>query len=232
MSQRMAHLNGGLFDVCPVATTGLDVLRYARYHTSSGSALRPAEGIGKTAGQRRKMANAVLVVDMVVGFLEEGHNLYFEGYREIVPNIRRLIEAEQAAGSEVFFLCDTHVPNDLEFKMFPVHCVEGTEEPELIDEMSGYEGQVVRKRRYSAFHDTDLGQRLAELDPDKLIICGVCTDICVMHTAADARNRDYVVEVPVDCVATFDSVEHVNALRHMEKILGVRLTGQPASVGA
>ena len=53
----------------------------------------------------------------------------------------------------------------------------------------------------------------------------MCTDICVMHTAADARNRDYAVEVPVDCVASFDDEAHRWALKHMERVLGVKLTG-------
>ena len=178
------------------------------------------------------MANVVLVVDMVVGFLEEGHNLYSEGYRDLIPNIQRLIEEEQAAGSKVIFLCDTHDPDDLEFRMFPVHCVRGTEEPNVIQELSRYEGEVIPKRRYSAFHGTDLDERLATLGPDKVIICGVCTDICVMHTAADARNRDYAVEVPVDCVATFDPEAHTFALRHMEKILGAKLVRQTASTAS
>ena len=178
------------------------------------------------------MANAVLVVDMVVGFLEEGHGLYFEGYREIIPRVRRLIEEELAAGSKVFFLCDTHDPDDLEFQMFPVHCVRGTEETRLIPELSGYRGEIIPKSRYSGFYDTNLEYRLSELDPDKIIICGVCTDICVMHTAADARNRDYAVEVPVDCVATFDAEAHDYALQHMEKILGARLAHQPATTAS
>ena len=52
---------------------------------------------------------------------------------------------------------------------------------------------------------------------------GVCTDICVLHTAADAPNRDYPVEMPTDCVATFDPDAHRWALQHMEKILGASL---------
>ena len=112
--------------------------------------------------------------------------------------------------------------------MFPVHCVRGTEEANVIRELSAYEGDLIRKRRYSAFFGTDLEQRLAELNPEKVIVCGVCTDICVMHTAADARNRDYDVEIPVDCVATFDEDAHTSALRHMETILGTKLVHQPA----
>ena len=173
------------------------------------------------------MANVVLVTDMVVGFLEAGHNLYCgDEARGIIPNVRRLIEAEQATGGSVVFICDTHDPDDLEFQMFPVHCVRGTEEAELIPELRGYEGARLPKRRYSAFFDTNLGDMLAELAPERVIVCGVCTDICVMHTVADARNRDYAVDVPLDCVASFDAQAHANALAHMEKILGARLLPQ------
>ena len=170
------------------------------------------------------MANALLVTDMLVGFLEDGHNLYCGGdARKIIPSVRRLIEDERAKGTAILFLCDTHAPDDLEFQMFPVHCVEGTEECQVIPELEWEEGELIPKRRYSGFFDTDLEQRLADLRPEKVIICGVCTDICVMHTAASARNRDYAVEVPVDCVASFDPEAHANALVHMEKILGVKL---------
>ena len=174
------------------------------------------------------MSNVVLVVDMVVGFMEPGHNLYCgDQAREIIPRVQELIERESAGGGKVIFICDTHDPDDLEFQMFPVHCVRGTEEAEVISELRGYEGETIRKRRYSAFFETDLESRLTELNPDRVIVCGVCTDICVMHTAADARNRDYGVDVPTDCVASFDADAHRYALDHMEKILGARLV-QPA----
>ena len=178
------------------------------------------------------MPNALLVVDMLVGFLEDGHNLYCgDDARKIIPNVQRLIEQELRDGSEVFFICDSHDPDDLEFQMFPEHCVRGTREAELIPELAGYKGEVVPKRRYSAFFGTNLESRLAELRPDKVVICGVCTDICVMHTASDARNRDYQVEVPVDCVATFDPQAQEYALQHMEKILGAKLR-QPVEASA
>ena len=173
------------------------------------------------------MSSIVLVIDMVRGFLEPGHNLYCgEPAREIIPNVQRLLERESAAGSEIIFLSDHHLPDDLEFQMFPVHCIIGTEEPEVIPELSQYvtRNNVVPKNRYSGFFNTDLEKRLAERAPDKLIICGVCTDICVMHTTSDARNRDYPVEVPADCVATFDPDAHQWALGHIEKILGAQVT--------
>ena len=74
-----------------------------------------------------------------------------------------------------------------------------------------------------------LDKRLRELEVDKMIICGVCTDICVLYTTADARNRNYEVEVPTDCVATFDPQAHEWALDHIEKILGGKLTAAVSS---
>jgi nicotinate phosphoribosyltransferase len=107
--------------------------------------------------------------------------------------------------------------------MFPPHCIEGTAEAELIPELAKYPGEVIPKRRFSGFFETNLDKRLGKLAPEKLIVCGVCTDICVLHTVADARNRGYTVEVPTDCVASFDHRTHQFALEHMEKTLGAKL---------
>ena len=195
------------------------------------------------------MPNVVLVVDMVRGFLEPGHNLYCgDAAREIIPNVQELLKRETEAGSQVLFISDHHDPDDLEFQIFPVHCVKGTEEPNVISELAGFVTpppgntatpsivtpsivtpstatpfNVVTKNRYSGFFNTDLAQRLERLNPDKLVICGVCTDICVLHTTSDARNRDYTVEVPRDCVASFDPEAHDWALRHLQRILGAKV---------
>jgi len=171
------------------------------------------------------MANAVLVVDMLRGFLEEGYPLYCgDRARRIIPNIERLLEQELAQGSKVFFLGDCHAPDDPEFEMFPPHCIAGTIEAEVIPELTKYPGEVIPKRRYSAFFGTTLEEKLKKLKPEKLIVCGVCTNICVLYTVANARNRDYEVEVPADCVASFDEAAHHFALEHMEKTLGAKLT--------
>lgn len=170
------------------------------------------------------MSRAVLVIDMLRGFLEPGYPLYIgEEPRRIVVNIQRLLERELRRGSKLFFICDNHAPDDLEFKMFPPHCIAGTIEAEVIPALAAYPGEFIPKRRYSGFFDTDLEAKLAELKPEKLIVCGVLTNICVLHTVADARNRDYEVGVPVDCVASSDEEAHRFALEHMEKVLGATL---------
>jgi len=171
------------------------------------------------------MADALLVIDMLKGFLEEGRPLYCgEKARAIIPHIKELIENELKKGSKVFFICDSHAPDDAEFRMFPPHCVKGTAEAEVITELAEYEDEVIPKTRYSAFYETSLEEKLKSLKPEKVIVCGVCTDICIMHTVADLRNRDYDVYVLADCVASFDEEAHSFALKHMEKVLGARIT--------
>jgi nicotinamidase-related amidase len=171
------------------------------------------------------MANLVVVADLIRGFMEEGYPLYLgPKAREIIPNVRKLLESEKQRGSHIIFLADNHEPDDREFEMFPRHCVKGTVETEVIPELADLATEIIPKTRYSGFYGTTLGQRLDEIAPTKVIMCGVCTDICVLHTTADFRDRDYSVEVPADCVATFDDEAHNFALKHIEKVLGAKVT--------
>ncbi len=170
------------------------------------------------------MTRAIVVIDMVRGFLEEGHPLYCGAKaRAIIPAIQKLLEGELKRGAKVFYPCDRHKPDDPEFKMFPPHCIEGTPEAELLPELSRYPGEIIPKERFDAFYGTPLEKKLKGLNPEVVVVCGVCTDICVLHTVAAARNRGYRVEVPVDCVASVDSQAHLFALNHMEKVLGAEL---------
>ena len=171
------------------------------------------------------MGNVVVVVDMLKGFLEPGHNLYHAESRRIIPHAKQLIEQEKAAGSDILFLADNHDPDDLEFQVFPVHCVVGTEETEVIPELAEHvtSDNLVPKKRYSGFFNTDLADRLVRLAPEKLLVCVVATNVCVMHTVSDARNRDYAVEVYSDCVSGPDPDAPRWALSHCQRVLGAKV---------
>lgn len=171
------------------------------------------------------MKEVLIVVDMQRGFLEPGYPLYCgDAVREkVIPAVKSMIERKLKEGAKLIFTQDWHQPDDPEFKMWPRHCVAGTEEAEIVPELASYEGIHIHKTRYSAFYNTNLDQILKEIAPDKVTVCGVCTDICVLYTVADLRNRDYPVEVHEKCVASFDPEAHEWALKHMEKILGVKV---------
>ena len=177
------------------------------------------------------MHRLVLVIDMQNGFVDPKGTLYIgDAGPKIVPRIRKVIEAELASGSTVMFTADTHDPDDLEFTMWPPHCIKGSWEAEIIPELraAAPDAPIVPKHRYSACYDTNLVETLEQLRPDEIIVMGVCTDICVMHTVTDLRNRDYNVTVLKDAVASFDEQAHQFALQHMEKILGARISSTEA----
>lgn len=174
--------------------------------------------------------NLVIVVDMLKGFYNMGY-LANPRMAGIIPNIKKLLEQKTEAGWGVVFLRDWHKPNDREFEVFAPHCVKDTEETEIIDELQPFAYLVVDKTRYSGFFRTDLEHILFVWceKMGEIIVVGVCTDICVLHTVAGLRDRDYDVAVLEDCVETFDvpghSAEEINkwALHHMKYILGAKI---------
>ena len=116
---------------------------------------------------------ALIVVDMQNGFMRPDGTLYCgDQAREIIPRIVARVQGERDAGAALFFTQDSHVKNDKEFEMFPPHCIEGSEEEQLIDELAllAEDAHIIKKRRYSAFFETELAGALDELWPDKVVV--------------------------------------------------------------
>jgi len=171
------------------------------------------------------MAVALVVVDMLADFMEPTGALYCgDAARDIIPKVREAVEKARAQGIPVLYVADTHDPDDPEFQMFPPHCIARTRGSGVIPEIMPRDGEpVIAKRRFSGFYGTDLDLRLRERGVDSLVLVGVCTNICVLYTAADARMRNYGVTVPRDAVASFDPEAGEFALGQMEKVLGVQV---------
>ncbi|WP_252106890.1 MULTISPECIES: isochorismatase family cysteine hydrolase [unclassified Halomonas] len=135
------------------------------------------------------------------------------------------------ASDFVVFAIDRHTKDDPyhpETALFPPHNIEGTEGRALYGELATYHGAIhdapnvltLDKRRYSAFHGTDLETRLRERNITEVHLVGVCTDICVLHTAVDAYNKGFTLVVHKNAVASFDPTGHAWALSHFEHVLG------------
>jgi len=168
---------------------------------------------------------ALVVIDMIEDFAREGGALYCgPSMGRIIPVIQRELERARAAGEPVIYLTDNHVPDDAEFKLFTPHAIAGTKGAEIIPELAPEDNDdVIPKRRFSGFFGTDLDITLRERGVDTLRLVGDCTNICVLYTAADARNLGYAVEVVRDGVTSFDAEAHLDALRELEKTLGAKV---------
>lgn len=174
---------------------------------------------------------ALIITDVQDGFTRRG-NLASPECEAAIPRVVDIVRSELDGGTPLIFTKDSHIENDLEFRMFPPHCIVGTPEHDLVEELRPFESRasaVIHKRRYSAFFETELEGLLQELGADEVHVAGFCTDICVMHTVSDLRNRDYDVVVRREGCETFNRPGHdhrrVNewALGHMEGILGARV---------
>lgn len=176
------------------------------------------------------MRRALVIVDMIEDFAHEGGALYCgTSMAQIIPVIQKEIERAHAAGEPVVYLTDNHLPDDAEFQMFPAHAIVGTKGAQIIPELAPNVADVViPKRRYSGFFGTDLDITLRERGVDTLRLVGDCTNICVIYTAADARNLGYAVEVVEDGVTSFDEEAHKGALRELEKTLGAKMVRSEA----
>ncbi|NLM43735.1 MAG: cysteine hydrolase [Clostridiales bacterium] len=168
---------------------------------------------------------ALLVIDMLKDFIDEKGALSVgPAGKKIIPFIKETIEKFRQEGYPIIFICDNHEKDDKEFDMFPPHCITQTRGAEIIEDINvNLEDKIIRKRRYSAFFGTDLDLYLREKAVDELYLAGVCTNICVLYTAADARNLAYKVNIYKDGVASFNDDAHEFALKEAESTLGCQL---------
>ena len=170
------------------------------------------------------MARALLVIDMLNDFLEKNGSLYIGDSEQVIQNVASRIREYRLAGDPIIYIMDNHTSQDAEFKMFPPHCLSGGHGANVIEALTPEKGDfLIHKRRYSGFFGTDLDLTLRELGVTSLELAGVCTQICVLYTAADARMLNYDVEVREDCTTSFDAKAHEFALNEMKNTLGVNV---------
>ncbi|MFQ1012885.1 cysteine hydrolase family protein [Gilliamella apicola] len=129
---------------------------------------------------------------------------------------------------------DAHDPTDEyhpENALFPPHNIVGTVGQQLFGDLHQlYQKNKnstniywINKRHYSAFCGTDLDLRLRERHITEIHLIGVCTDICILHTAVDAYNLGYKIVIHQNAVASFDPIGHQWALKHFQNTLGATL---------
>lgn len=158
------------------------------------------------------MRRLVVVVDMINGFCKEGA-LHDKAILNIVPSMITILE--KVENSDRLFVVDMHNASSLEFQSFPPHCVKGTSEAEVIDELKPYtrndgnrKTMFCYKNSTNAAWSLDFAMLVAEYD--EFIIMGCCTDICVMQFAIALRTycnqheHDKRIIVPAYATQTYD----------------------------
>lgn len=178
---------------------------------------------------------ALINIDYTYDFVADNGNLTCGEAGQLIENeIVRLTEAFIQNKDYVVFAIDAHDELDThhpESALFPAHNIKGTSGRELYGNLANvYEANQANenvyyfdKTRYSAFAGTDLEIKLRERGIEELHLVGVCTDICVLHTAVDAYNKGFQIVVHKDAVASFNEIGHEWSLGHFVSTLGAQV---------
>ncbi|MBK3495228.1 cysteine hydrolase [Viridibacillus sp. YIM B01967] len=181
------------------------------------------------------MKKALLVIDYTNDFVaDHGALTCGKPGQAIEQTIASLTEQFIQEDELVVFACDLHEINDSyhpESKLFPPHNIRDTDGRELFGSLQILykENQHLSnvrwmdKTRYSSFAGTNLEQLLGERGICEIHLVGVCTDICVLHTAVDAYNKGIQTFVYEKGVASFDEKGHEWALNHFKNTLGAKV---------
>lgn len=171
--------------------------------------------------------DVLLVIDMQNDFLPGGALAVPEG-DQVIPTLRRYIQAFQAKQLPIFASRDWHPADHGSFKAqggpWPPHCVQGSHGAQFVEAVklppdvpiisSGYRPKL---EGYSSFEATDLNQRLKEIGTKRLFVGGLATDYCVFHTVKEARQLGYEVWLLEDAVraVNLNPDDGTNAIKKM-----------------
>lgn len=165
---------------------------------------------------------AVIVVDMINEFLEDGGLMMLASGRALYGPIQQLVDAAHAAGATVVWLRDEHNDeSDPEFRKRILHCLKGSWGTQIVDALKpGPNDIILPKHTYSGFFQTPLHATLQQHGITTLVVTGVVTNICVRSTSHDAFFLGYDVLVPEQCVSATSDREQASSLYDIDTHYG------------
>ena len=156
------------------------------------------------------------VIDMVKGFVNEGvmHDDYIaNSIEEQISLIKKFRKENQT----IAFIKEAHDENCVEFDTFPAHCIKGTSEAELVEELKEYEEDalVYLKNCTSAIFAPNLIKDLDKMkNLEEIVVCGCCTDICVINFVIPLKNYLNQVNRKIKIVVVEKATETYDAPNH------------------
>ncbi len=160
----------------------------------------------------------LIIVDMQNDFISG--SLGSEHAKAIVDKVENLIKNFKG---EIVFTRDTHFENYLntqEGKNLPVtHCLKDSEGWQICDQLKPYAKTVIDK---PTFGSIALPEFLKSFNSpiEKIELCGLCTDICVISNAIilKANFPETPIAVHSCCSAGVTNESHQTALNAMKAV--------------
>jgi nicotinamidase-related amidase len=168
--------------------------------------------------KEEKAMKYLIVVDMQNDFITGSLGSKFA--KAIVPDV---VEKVKNFEGKVIFTRDTHFADYMqtqEGKNLPMeHCIKDTDGWQICNELKPYVNEVVDK---ITFGSVDLPKILHDYgeEIEKIELCGLCTDICVISNAMILKATFPEVKIAVDskCCAGVSVESHNTALDAMKAV--------------
>lgn len=149
------------------------------------------------------MTTAFFDIDTQIDFLYPAGALYVPGAEGILPAVAAL---NRHAPVLISTQC-LHSEDDPEFAVYPHHCVEGTigqQKPATTLREDRSRQFLIEKQELDAFSSPQLAPLLRELAPERYVVYGVVTEICVRLAAFGLLKTGRPVEIVTDAVKALD----------------------------
>lgn len=180
----------------------------------------------------QKERTALIMVDLINGFTREGA-LKSQRVEQILPSAAKLQRACLLKGFPILAFADSHSMASPEFTSYPPHCLTGTSEEEIAEELQQVGGyQLIRKNSTNGFLEEAFSRWLKENDRiDTFLIVGDCTDICIQQFAETLKtwfnkeNKESRIIVPMDLVETYELGMHNGNLVHVMALYNMTING-------
>jgi nicotinamidase-related amidase len=158
---------------------------------------------------------ALVIVDMQNDFCLPEAPFEVRNALAVVPHVRRLADGFRASKLPVVYVIREHARDgsDVEitrrarFLEMGGAFIQGTKGYQIVDGLEPLPDEpVLKKKRWSAFHGTELERLLNEHRVEVVVLAGVQTPNCIRASAFDANTKDFEVVVSSDatCASTAD----------------------------
>ncbi len=175
---------------------------------------------------------ALIIVDMINGFVKEGP-MSSPRIQAIIPPIQDLMVCSKEKGLQMLAFADSHDEASIEFISYPPHCLAGTSESEIVDELKEVGGyNLILKGSTNGFLEPAFHEWLTNHPSiQNFIVVGDCTDICVeqfvltLKTYFTTLNRPSRIIVPTGCVETYDFGVHAGDFMNIIALYKMHMNG-------
>ena len=161
--------------------------------------------------------SVLFIIDMNNGFAKSGP-LSSKRVEKLITSIVEDVEIFNSFNNPIIAFTDSHKKECLEFKSYPIHCLENSYESEIVDEIKQFNDiMIIKKSSTNAFLEEETKKYIDSFVRDgykNFVLCGCITEVCVKQFAQTLKaylnviNKDINVIVPINSVDTYDSPEH------------------------